>query len=125
MHINKIVFILYSKFKNSIGKTGPDLKPPANNLFSVFGRFFIFVFIFRGGMLLLLFHPPLSSTVLLSRVDRVWDFLDVFYLELIASVCKRENKKKCLLVCYTWTHVSAHRSPPHISGSSFLLFLEG
>ena len=44
-----------------------------------------------GGLLLLLFvssPPPISLTVLLSIVDRVWDFLDVFYLELIALVCK-------------------------------------
>jgi hypothetical protein len=40
------------------------------------------------------FIPPISSTVLLSRVDRVWDFLDVFYLELIALVCKRERERK-------------------------------
>jgi hypothetical protein len=82
--------------------------------------FFFIIFIFQGRVVVVaVVSSPPSSTVLLSRVDRVWDFLDVYLPGTYgAEVCCSE-KKKCLLV-YTWTHVSAHRSPTHITGSSVL-----
>lgn len=97
LHINKIAIYIYTHtpcIRTLYRKTGPDLEPPANNIF----YFLLFSEEEEGCCC---FHPLLNGYCL--GVDRVWDFLDVLYLEpCICIVCldasERKKKKKCLLV---------------------------